>query len=506
MMIGASVTGNRDGIAKISRLFDELNARAIDYCHWKSNWQLSEALAGMRDLDLYVLRKHACSFESLLNEMGFRRGEYHSGVGHQSSYHFYVLDEASGKIVHLHVCYSIFTGGSVVKSHRLPVEEMLLRNDEWINNVKVPGRGAELALFVLRKILESGSIIESLFMLREKEDIRRELEWLDGEESRAEALDLLNAWLPIISQSQFLQVLTSLKGYGTLMGRFVLGWRIRRFLKGYCIYGSAALSVRRTFVAVRLLWLRILRRRDRCYPSAGGAVIAFVGSEASGKSTVVSVLKNWLGEYFEVKTAHSGKPRSSWLTIAPRMLLPILRRLFPMHRLNVVETEASEAKRDDREGGVKITLLFLFRSLMVAYDQSRELKKVFREASSGKIVLCDRYPSSVLGGMDGPRVDPEMFSPRQFLKRTLARREKILYQDIPKPDLVFLLRVPVELAVARNAHRVKKDGAEPEEYVRQRYKLLDKWSIPKTNIHTIDNARQLENVLAEIKEVVWRNL
>src|SRR3989441_1147205 len=78
---------------------------------------------------------------------------------------------------------------------------------------------------------------------------------------------------------------------------------------------------------------------------SGGAVIGVVGSDGSGKSTVVGEVSRWLGEFLSVATIHGGKPSPSVPTALPRLLLPLLRRIQPRDRTTRIELRAAEIGR-----------------------------------------------------------------------------------------------------------------------------------------------------------------
>src|SRR5207247_1490887 len=98
---------------------------------------------------------------------------------------------------------------------------------------------------------------------------------------------------------------------------------------------------------------------------SGGAVIAVVGSDGSGKSTVVGEVSRWLGEFLSVATIHGGKPPPSVPTALPRLLLPLLRRLIPGYRSTRIELRAAVATQPAamRTGP---QLLLRLRALMLA--------------------------------------------------------------------------------------------------------------------------------------------
>jgi thymidylate kinase len=136
---------------------------------------------------------------------------------------------------------------------------------------------------------------------------------------------------------------------------------------------------------------------------------------------------------------------------------------------------------------------------MLAYERRTLLSRAIR-SGRGTIVLSDRYPSDTSGAPDGPQlahlpVPSGRLSPR----RALARLEERLYRDIPGPDLVFHLTAPLEVTLARNAARSKR---EPEDYVRFRHALSSRLRFDGAPVHRIDTDRDLEVVVREITEVI----
>jgi len=130
-------------LTTVSSLIDRLNDSGVRYCHWKSNWILSETLEGKTDLDLLVHRQDAVSYRQILQDLGFRPA-VEDGAPFPSVEHHHALDDASGTLVHVHSYYRVISGGSLVKNYHLPLEEMLLGDATSNGAVRVPSRGAEL--------------------------------------------------------------------------------------------------------------------------------------------------------------------------------------------------------------------------------------------------------------------------------------------------------------------------------------------------------------------------
>lgn len=225
-------------------------------------------------------------------------------------------------------------------------------------------------------------------------------------------------------------------------------------------------------------------------------VIAFVGSEATGKSTILREVEDWLSRSHRVRRVHAGKPPSTPITLLPHVLLPALRKVFPEQRTLHVEERYED---DDRKASGPYPLLFGIRSVMLAYERRALLRRAAR-SGGGTIVLSDRYPSAASGAPDGPQLahlpmPAGRFSPR----RILARLEERLYGDIPKPAMVFHLTAPLDVTLARNAARGKQ---EPEDYVRFRHALSARLRFDGSPVYPIDTDRDLDVVVKEIEGVI----
>ncbi|MBA3736997.1 MAG: hypothetical protein H0W97_00345 [Actinobacteria bacterium] len=230
--------------------------------------------------------------------------------------------------------------------------------------------------------------------------------------------------------------------------------------------------------------------------SGRATLIAFVGSEATGKSTILGEVEGWLGRDHRVRRVHAGKPPSTPITLLPHVLLPALRAVFPEQRTLYVEERYEES---DRMATKPYPLLFGVRSVMLAYERRALLTRAAR-SGNGTVVLSDRYPSEASGAPDGPQLAHlPMPSGRFSIRRVLARMEDRLYRDIPAPDMVFHLSAPLEVTLARNAARNKQ---EPEDYVRFRHALSEKLRFDGAPVYGIDTDRDLELVVREIEEVI----
>jgi thymidylate kinase len=277
----------------------------------------------------------------------------------------------------------------------------------------------------------------------------------------------------------------------------VLGVRVRTRLKRLARHHPtrARLAEIRKFT-VRTRY-RVSGSKKKLSPGSGGLVIAFVGPEASGKSTIVEEVRRWLGAYYTVTRIHAGKPPVTALTAVPHGLLPVLRRLLPDKR----STRVGARYEQDRWQGAQRSypLTFGVRAVMLAYERRALLAHAFSQAANGTIVLSDRYPSVGAAAPDGIQLTREEAAPDP-VRRWLRAVEARIYAGIPAPDLVIRLTAPLHVTLARNADRHK---TEPEHYVRSRHARTERIDFGRVPVCDISTDRPLDDVIRDAKQAIW---
>jgi thymidylate kinase len=221
-------------------------------------------------------------------------------------------------------------------------------------------------------------------------------------------------------------------------------------------------------------------------------LIAFVGSEASGKSTIIAEMGRRLAATGRpVVRIHAGKPPSTALTFVPHVLLPAFRRVFPGQRTTRVEAH------DRGSSPGPVPPLFAVRSVMLAYERRALLARASRASARGAIVLCDRFPSSRNGAPDGPQLGG--LAGGGGVRGRLATTEARCYAGIAPPDLVVHLTAPLEVTLARNASREKR---EPEDYVRRRHSATWNLEFDGARVERIDTDRPLDETAHDVETAI----
>jgi hypothetical protein len=488
---------------KVRELIEELNNFGIGYCHWKSNIALPESLSGQTDIDLLIQREDASLFRTILSQLQFRPAVMTDGHPFPSVEHYYALDENSGILVHVHAYYRVITGESLTKNYHFPIEEMLLKHTRQVDSVQVPVKSAELIVFTLRMMLKHTALVELLLLSRYWKGVRQEIEWLLEPETLDRSKELLQCYLPTIDTGLFSECVEALKTPAPLYRRVILGYRLRSQIGSYARHSwvRTRLDGMRKFMVMFIS--RFARSQKSMALQTGGAMIAFVGSEASGKSTLLSEIGGWLGEHFTVEQIHVGKPPSSALTFIPNLFLPALRSIFPKARSTKVQIPPEDPARPQK-ASAKFPLMFAIRSALLAHDRNSLLSRAFSRTANGTVMLCDRYPSAQSGVPDSPQLAHlPVPSSRFSIRRIMAQSEARLYQQIPAPDLIVYLTVPLEVAVRRNAERNKY---EPEDYVRQRYSRSANLEFGDIPVLRINTDQPLEQTVLDVKKAIWKAL
>jgi thymidylate kinase len=486
----------------IQRLVDELNAAGLTYCHWKSNMALPASLAGQTDLDLLLRPASADAFEVVMRRLGFRQTDMQSTEPFPEMAHYFGLDEQSDVLVHVHVYYAVITGESLAKNYRLPLEDMLFENLREQDGMRVPTKSAELVIFTLRMMLKHTSLIELALLAREWSKIKQEATWLIERGTVSESLGLVRRWLPTIDPRLFSRCVAALRGRGTTLNRIRLAFRLRARLQMYArqsVFRSALTGMRKF---TGMLARRLTGARTGMVLRSGGVVVAFVGPEATGKSTLLGETRRWLGEHFVVEQVHAGKPKSTALSALPNLAVPLLRSLLPRYRSGNVEVEYAATDLSD-EAGKRYPLIFGVRSVLLGYDRRALLNRARGRAAKGAIVLCDRYPSDGPGATDSAQLSRLDGAGRSSVRHLLSRAEKRLYDDIPAPDLVISLSVPLEVAIARNRARGKE---EPEDFVRRRHAESALVRFENSPVFSVCTDQPLDQTVSAIKKAIWQVL
>ncbi|MCF6158845.1 MAG: hypothetical protein E3K32_09795 [wastewater metagenome] len=476
-------------ILNLSRqLIDALNLHSIDYCHWKNNHNLMKSLSGEDDLDLLINKNQFSDFIKIICSLGFKEA-YNEKITFPFIYHFYGLDTETGILLHLHVHIKMITGESHTKNYHLPLEKMILENTtSHSSGCRIPQPEVELIIFILRYYIKISCLPGAILLWKRMKAFSSEFLTLYQNVDLNRVDILLQSYFQYISVEFFRKMLDEYTQRKVLRKRLFLGLALRRKLSPLRRMGVISSFFAR-YYQILYRALNKLVFREKKFLTTHGAIIAITGLDATGKSTITSELKRWLGTYFNTHFIHVGRPKVRLETV-------LFRAVLWLKKTKGSKPESFITKLQ------KPGVIFAIRYAVLAYERFQLLKKANRLMARGYIVICDRYPSVNFGKMDSPRIGER--NGNAFIN-FMGRLEDRLYRTIPLPDVIYNLKIPVDLAIERNQARIK-DDKETDDQLRLRYSENADLRYNAFNFEVIDTSRKLPVVLRELKEKVWEKL
>ena len=197
----------------------------------------------------------------------------------------------------------------------------------------------------------------------------------------------------------------------------------------------------------------------------GGVIIAFVGADGSGKSTVVRATTSWLSWRLQVLPLYLGFGDGK-ISLFRRLLQSLARAGSKSLSRPSPEVFPASQESGVRRVRPKVSRLKSTWRVLWAWSIVREKRVRLREAiqarNLGHTVICDRYPQAQIGELsDGPLLS-RFAENRTGWFRAAAGWELEAYRamEATVPDLVIKLHVAPEVS-ARRKHDVSLEFSPP---------------------------------------------
>lgn len=478
-------------LALISSLTDALEDRGVTYCHWKSTTAIDRSATGENDLDLLVARGHVKAFTEVLLGLGFVRADPWRAAPVPGMEDFYGYDRPSGRLVHVHAHYQLVLGHDRTKNFRLPVEEAYLDSSESRGVFRLPAPEFEFVVFVVRMALKYAIWDEILWnALKGGKAGPKRSEIAEFEDLRARVdpngvTALLNGHGPFIGVDLFDECVAFLAGRMSLIRRVRTARRLQAALRPYARRAPSLDAWVRLERRVGLAVRRRLGLLPTHRPASGGVMIGIMGGDGAGKSTALAELVKWLEVDFDTLQIHLGKPKWSRTTVAVR------------GSLKVASVGASLVRRRSGRPSLVDQYRPVFWHACTARDRALTFRRAASFAAGGGIVVSDRYPHPALRLMEAPQIERTAGDlVDRPLVRSLATMEKRYHDSITSPELLVVLRLDPEVAVARKVD-------EPAESVRTRGREIWETDWEGSSVRVVDASRSREEILADLKDLVW---
>lgn len=193
--------------------------------------------------------------------------------------------------------------------------------------------------------------------------------------------------------------------------------------------------------------LPLLARRDHTGPAL---VMAIIGSDGSGKSSVSRWLAEILDTAFDARFLYFGTGDGPGSPI--RRALNALKRRSRFGTAPTVPENNGSKDVPQNAADSAPTVLRLIWATVVGWERAGKMRALGRARRAGFVVVTDRYPQNEQMGIhDGPRLNHLYSTHTGGLAGVFARVEHSLYAWFAQqiPVRVLLLDVPFELACQR---------------------------------------------------------
>jgi len=473
----------------IRTLFARLEEEGVRYCHWKSNIRLAKSLAAETDLDLLVTTPDMPVFLRVVEAAGCREVRNPAADTFPRIRDYFLADGAGQRMFHLHVHEKVIFGHKHLKEYEVPLEDECMRVRNHKTGVRVPPAECELLIHILRLAVKSFTPMQLTLPLRRMTNAHpsvADMEELDALRAATDrqAFGSLVARVPMKMDKE--AVMRLAEDMAEPLEQIL--WRIARSLGRY-----------RRMSLLRMLWRlgtqRVLaltgrvgtaaaeeRRRKRL---ARGFLATVVGSDGSGKTTVLGHAERFLGSHLAAGRFYLGSNRPGPASRAFRVVT------LPLKALSL------RLARFWRGAGALADVIVLVQEWFYLRERLHRLRQAQTRARAGELVMLERFP------VPGVQDAGYNLTNRTYSGRLERLRMNILaeYDGFPGPDVAVFLAIDPAVAVQR------KPDHDPVEIRRKAEAMDTRWAdIPARRRVRVDAGQPLESVVAESINAIWNTV
>ena len=419
--------------------FKRLNDSNVNYCHWKSNNNINLDPNKTDDYDLLVDIKDKNKFEKKLKNLFFYKKNINSYLVH------YIIFEKD-YIMHLHVYYKLITSGLLYKNYHFPNSLILNKKNKNLYRgiINTPLVCDDYIFLITRKICEFQSILELILSIRNKE-LDKEIKFFENKKLLDQKFKLKLKKKNLIDYNDFLNFQTFYKNRD-LFKLYFLCLKYYTKLSKYRKTNYFLSELLRLFKLINLIFKKIFRLNNSLIKNHSGLMIAILGPDNSGKSTLINGLSSYYKKYFDVKCFHLGSPKNNFLQRIINIFSLFFSKKSHLRNSNIVLSQ-------DRNLDFGSSFLISLKSIVQAISKYYEFKIIKKRYEEGKIIFIDRYVKDTPSFFDGPKI--ELIFCRSKIIQFFSIIEKKIYKKIDYCDLAFYLQVNNKTLFLRNNKRKK---------------------------------------------------
>ena len=244
----------------------------------------------------------------------------------------------------------------------------------------------------------------------------------------------------------------------------------------------------------------------KCNNDFKGKIIAFIGVDGSGKSTLSNDVYTWfLNRDYKVSKVYLGSGDGQ--VNAFTRSINSIRKIF--WRMKSKDNKSSKAMKEvNNEDTIRFlknpqkycaTYLRALSCYAVVKDNNKKIIKMHRDRSNSVISIIDRFPQIQQKNVnDGPKLEYYSRCLNSRVLENLAEKELALLRvaEEIQPDLVFRLNISAEVSMKR------KPEQKNIKHFQYKIKTLKDIKFSKARVIDINAEKDYNSVFSEIIEII----
>lgn len=464
--------------AETAALLADLLQANVRFAHWKGNTHLQASLSGKTDIDILVHPADRLLYEKILGKRSYKKLNTQPWNAFPALEDWLGFDYDTGTLLHLHTHYDLVNGITYGKYLQLPWLNQFFTHLTFDKKTGWPIPIPELETLVLLVRLQANSLYKKPGIPGGKQNELRAL--LNQVQT--------NAFRNLCREIQ----LNVPESFDSDINRILKESNVPAMLHLSSFFYqqvSDCVKSKWRLAAVKTFYYKHLLKKARYISqltgplqlkktiTGGGKIIAFVGSDGSGKSTICNELVKWL--IFKIDTHYFYFGKRPNIKSYDHSLFSQTGFLF---------NNAFVSRYFRKMAGGLFYLLLISKKISM-------LRLAKRLSKKSSLVICDRFPQqNVTGFFDGPKLQSGKGG-------WLSGLEKKQFGRFCRAgaDLVFRLNISPEVAARRKTdhdHRM----------IEQKCIHLSRLTFGNATVIDVDAEMPLEQVLLNIKRKIWENI
>lgn len=485
----------------IQKIFQVYEEEKIMYCNFKSTQYLRDSFKGFADFDILVDHRAKTQSDGILTRFNCKKfdpiwiGKY-PGVEN-----WLAFDYETGEIYHVHLHYQIVTGKEYVNDYVMPWADLVLqsaiKDPEF--KIYIANPNMEVLLLIIRILLKRKIINKQVkFNYFKARLTEGELKFFSEKMFSLDAA--FNVQNFILNNGNIKS-----KDFKKLSGIIHRELKYSRRMKGF-----KALLLSLLF-KYGLFQNKILRKVGtynitKKVTSSGGKVIAFIGVDGSGKSTISKEINRWLSNAkVECKRVYLGSgdgPINLFASTVYALRLKIKKKTSSQKVIGSAKNESNISFFNNPIAVIKKYVQAL-AAYSLAIEKRKKIEKIHCYRLNGGFSVLDRYPQLQQSGInDGLKISGYNRNLNSKFIKSLEIREERLMQIVKTihPDIVFRLNISAQVSMAR------KQEQSDFSYYSYKAEAIRQIQFNNSKLFEIDAEQKLEDVILSVKRIVWSSI